>query len=956
MSLVISAIMFTSGAAALLFETLWFRQAGLSFGNSVWASSLILSSFMAGLALGNGLIAQRGDRVRDPIRLYAVLEVSIAVSGVSLVWVLPGLGDWLAPLWRPLLTQPWLLNPLRMLVGFALLLIPATAMGATLPLLVKALMAHDLNFGSVLGRLYGWNTLGAVVGAVAGELFLLGWLGVRNSAFAAGGLNLVAAGAALTLFLRSRAVGRHVPPPLAPGALRLSATAWRLLGASFLAGGIVLALEVVWFRFLELSVWNTGTSFALMLAVVLAGIGLGSRVAGLWLRSRPGRHGIVAPIAFLAGAAAVIGYLAFSSVIGQYGTEIVFDAGGVLEISASLMLPVALLSGALFTLTGTALQRELPSETLSTGLLTLANTTGGGIGALVGGFLLLPFLGVEYSLFLLAATYGGVGLLLLDRTPVPGAARRSIRLIWIAPLAFALAFFPFGALHDEHLGRVEERFDFGVGTEIAAMRETRTETLLLLRRDFQGRPLNYLLVTGGFAMASTDVWSRRYMKQFVFLPLNLHPGPERALLISYGTGSTAQALTDFKGLREIDIVDISREILELSSLVYPRLGDNPLLDHRVETHVDDGRFFLLTTTERYDLITSEPPPPKHAGVVNLYTREFFQLVFDRLAEGGINTHWLPVHSLTYDDSRAIVRAYCDVFSDCTLWKGMGINWMLMGSRGARWETSEAEFAERWKALKAAREDRELSVELPEQLGAMFISDAPTLRETVRNVAPLRDDFPKRLVDDPPSAEDISAVRRWMDTEHARRRFRTSPFIEKAWPKELRERTDRYFECEAIVDSIFFHEYGRPTILSRAIEPLHELLTETELETLPMWLLSTYADHLSVVDRRSGQGLRTESLPLLGARALGRRNFDRAARFFGSTKNSSDRSAFLHAYAMAMAGHRDRAAAAVRRQERSHHPIREQRAPWSWLVETFELDGDSSSKQVAPAEAAKQGSS
>ena len=146
--------------------------------------------------------------------------------------------------------------------------------------------------------------------------------------------------------------------------------------------------------------------------------------------------------------------------------------------------------------------------------------------------------------------------------------------------------------------------------------------------------------------------------------------------------------------------------------------------------MDDGRFFLLTTTERYDLITSEPPPPKHAGVVNLYTREFFQLVFDRLAEGGINTHWLPVHSLTYDDSRAIVRAYCDVFSDCTLWKGFGINWMLMGSRGARWETSEAEFAERWKALRAAREGRDLSVELPEQLGAMFISDALALKESL----------------------------------------------------------------------------------------------------------------------------------------------------------------------------------------------------------------------------------
>jgi hypothetical protein len=169
------------------------------------------------------------------------------------------------------------------------------------------------------------------------------------------------------------------------------------------------------------------------------------------------------------------------------------------------------------------------------------------------------------------------------------------------------------------------------------------------------------------------------------------------------------------------------------------------------------------------------------------------------------------------------------------------------------------------------------VEVPEQLGAMFISDALTLKETVRDVAPLQDNFPKRLVDDLPSVKDRDAARQWMDMERARRCFRTSPFIERAWPKGLRERTDRYFEYEVIFDKIFFNEYGRPTLLSRAIEPLHQLLTETELETLPLWLLSTYGDHLSVMDRVGEQGLRTESLPLLGARALVGKDYDQAAR-------------------------------------------------------------------------------
>jgi hypothetical protein len=158
----------------------------------------------------------------------------------------------------------------------------------------------------------------------------------------------------------------------------------------------------------------------------------------------------------------------------------------------------------------------------------------------------------------------------------------------------------------------------------------------------------------------------------------------------------------------------------------------------------------------------------------------------------------------------------------------------------------------------------------------------------------------------------------------------------------------------IVDRIFFHEYGRPTVLSRAIEPLHDLLTETELETLPLWLLSTYGDHLSVVDRGGRQELRTESLPLLGARSLVRRHFDRAAWFFGRLRGSSDRYAFLHAYALAMAGHRDRAAAAARDGERSLHQIPEQRVPWPWLIETFELAEHSPRETLVPAKAGKPG--
>src|SRR5512134_3772332 len=188
------SIFVVSGAAALVFETMWFRQAGLALGNTVWASALVTASFMAGLAVGNAAVARWGGRATRPLATYAALEVLVGVSGVALVVAFPLVGPALAPLMGSIGTAT--LHALRVGVSFVLLLVPSCAMGATLPLLAGALAAEDPNFGRVLGRLYGWNTLGAVVGTLAADLFLIEAVGVRGTSLVAGGLNLVAAAGA----------------------------------------------------------------------------------------------------------------------------------------------------------------------------------------------------------------------------------------------------------------------------------------------------------------------------------------------------------------------------------------------------------------------------------------------------------------------------------------------------------------------------------------------------------------------------------------------------------------------------------------------------------------------------------------------------------------------------------------------------------------------------------------
>src|SRR5947207_108915 len=190
---------FLSGCSALIFESVWFYLCGLALGNSVWAANAVLSSFMGGLALGNGLASRYSITVRRYLAAYAAIEIVIGSTGFGLTLLLPVLSKMLPPLFRPFLEVPLVMNPLRFGIAFLLLLIPATAMGMTLPLLVKGVMHWDPDFAGVLGRLYGWNTLGAVGGALAVEMMLVERFGIRGSAFVALLLNFIAAAVAFWL-------------------------------------------------------------------------------------------------------------------------------------------------------------------------------------------------------------------------------------------------------------------------------------------------------------------------------------------------------------------------------------------------------------------------------------------------------------------------------------------------------------------------------------------------------------------------------------------------------------------------------------------------------------------------------------------------------------------------------------------------------------------------------------
>jgi spermidine synthase len=902
-----------SGISGLLLESLWTYQATLALGSSYWAVTAVLGAFMAGLALGN-LLALR--RPVWTLATYAALEGIIMAAGLAALFLLPGLGRLLAPIFGALGEHPGPLNLLRFGISFGVLVLPSTAMGMTLPALAQALGGEHGSFREVLGRLYGLNTLGAVAGVLLGELVLLPKAGVLGTGAIAAALNAAAALGAWRLSRRWKSPAadlpwdRSVPRSLWPGFL-----------AVFLAGFALLGLEVIWTRFLALFIPNNSLAFALMLATVLSGIALGGIVGSMsWFGRRTGF--LVLFGAGLALVASYGGFTLFHRLGSGFGTP-----QELLRVGMMLQFPVSFLSGIFFTLAGAEFREKIPSSQASAGLLVLSNTAGGAVGAVAAGLLLVPGLGVEKSFFAVSVIYGvAAGIWFL----ASGGSRPALALGAAAWLA-GLLLFPLGRFQNEHLAALAKKWSTGRDTRVQASREGLTETVVYLQAREFGRPLYSRMLTNSFSMSATTVSADRYMRQFVYLPVALHPAPKRALLICFGVGNTARALVRTRELERIDVVDISRDILELSSVLFPDPATHPLRDPRVQVHVEDGRFFLQTRPETWDLITGEPPPPENAGIAGLYSREYFHLLKERLSPGGIATYWLPIDSLSEPASRSIVKAWTEAFETCFLWRGTKQDLILVGLRGPAVRIDERRFAAQWEDPATKRDLAEVGLELPEALGTGFVGDGEYLRSICKTAEPAADAFPKRIVAGGPGEK--SMYRDWLDLKASAARFQQSQAVSQLWPAGLREKTLAHFEWE---ERLEYLQYSRFPDFER----LHRIVTETRLRTPLSWVLGSDRDEERAAQQsepeiQKGPGPQYH----LAVRALADRDFARAAEHFLRTLDAPRPRRIdlaLCLYALCMAGRKEEAERTLSARWAEAKKANLPSDYWSWMKAAFGL--------------------
>ncbi len=656
-----------SGAAGLVYEVVWTRLFTIVLGNTVSSVSSILTVFMAGLALGSWLAGRLVDRRPVALaRTYAILEAAIGLYNLALPFLLKSADPVFSALYSHAYRSAMELGLVRLGIAFLLLIVPATLMGATLPVLVRL-------FADNAGRLYAANTLGAAAGAAGAGLLLIPLLGTLATLRLAAAVNLSIAIAAW--ILRPAAPTLRDEPGVESGP-RI------VLVAMLLSGFGALIDEVAWTRVLGLVVGPTTYAFTLMLCSMIAGLGLGAAAGARFVITS-----VRASVKLLAWVELAIG-IASLALVPLFGVlplwigRLVAAYSGSFRVLQSLefalffalMAIPTFLFGLTFPLASRIYAKSNTFLGSEVGAVYAFNTIGGIAGSLAAGFLLIPAIGSQSTM--VAAGVVNIAIcLLLAREWMPRA---------FAVLAIAAGFMiPRWNLERMTSGAYKYASGFVSRADLDTMLSSgevmyfkEGSTTAVSVRKLRGT----LSLSVDGKVDATDAGDMTTQKMLAHLPLLLRRDPKNAAnvaIIGLGSGVTAGAALRHP-IQRLDVVEISPEVVEASRL-FSHVNESALSDPRTELIVGDGRNHLRYTQRRYDVIVSEPSNPWMSGMASLFTREFFNEARERLAPGGLHCQWFHSYNMSVDDLRTIVATFRSVFPHARLWALTKYDFIMLGS-------------------------------------------------------------------------------------------------------------------------------------------------------------------------------------------------------------------------------------------------------------------------------------
>jgi len=665
-------IYFCSGLCSLIDEVVWVRLLKLTLGNTVYASSIVVSVFMGGLALGALIMARHADRVRKQLRLYAVLEVCAAVSALSLPLALR-FADvayrWFYVKYHP---SPAGLMVVQVIVSAGLLMVPTMVMGSTLPLLGRYVTSVQDRVGRVVGRLYALNTFGAAFGCFLAGFVLIRMMGVMGTVYIAAGVNLLVAFCGWILSLNHDIAG-GLRTEVAAGeqtGIEIEETGkgklYILMLAFFVSGLISIGYELIWMRSIVFLLGGYTYVFSAVLTIYLLG-----NVIGAWIGSRLSKR-LKHPEMWFGVSLSCLGifgifYIPWLSVwawnvlprvMSLFGglTKIpVFKGMGLpLFHSTFLFLLVAITMGIGFPLALQAWSNYRHKVGQTTGTVYGINTIGAVLGGVLTGFVLIPLMGVQLSTTVLGLLGLWLGEIMVQIYAVKIKVTRRLGYLAVAIVVTIVAV-------NIPVDFFKNRFVWYKDTKLLAVKEGVTTTASV----HEGAKGDLTLITSGNPVAGDFL--RVPQKVLGHLGIFLNKTTRQALSVGFGSGETVACMA-LHDLERIDSVEISPELVEVSLKFFQRFNLGVNLEEEVNIFYMDAKNYVHLTDRRYDLIVNDCIDPKAvADNASLFTKEYFQSALEHLNPGGMFGTYLPFATLPISCIDSILGTFMDVFPYVTIW-------------------------------------------------------------------------------------------------------------------------------------------------------------------------------------------------------------------------------------------------------------------------------------------------
>ncbi len=657
-----------SGCAALIYQIVWFEQLGLVIGASAISLGLTLAVFMGGMCIGSLWLPRFVAAARQPLRVYAALELGIGVLGALALVVIPGVGHLYVAASG---TADLVLRG----ATAAVCVLPATIlMGATLPAVARC-AEGERNASAWLGVCYAANILGGVLGCMLSAFYLLRSYDVYVATVVAVLLNAAVAIVAWRL---------RTPAPLPPVASALPPVprgfSWPVYVAAGISGFTALSAEVLWTRHLALLIGGTVYAFALMLAVFLVGLGAGGS-AGAALGARLAPRRALAACQWLLAAAIAWAAYAIAGSLPYWPLDVALPtpAAVALELDtlrvAFAVLPAALLWGASFPFALAAVAATEKDLCRGVARVYAVNTAGAIAGALVTTFVLVPELGGQRAQQLAVVLVAAVGVALWLSTGL--GSRRAAQAAVAAAVAVALAY-SVPVLPPELVAYGRFLPTRGVDANVVYVGEGVTASVAVTRE-----PSGVLTYhNAGKTQASTYPQDLRLQRMLGHLSTLVADKPADVLVIGLGAGITAGAVSIDPAVERVVVAEIEPLVPPLAAQFFAAHNFGVVTNPKVEIRIDDGRHYLATTSRKFDAITSDPLDPWVKGAATLYTREFWQLAKSRLNDGGVVTAFLQLYETDAAAVQSEIATFFSVFPNGALFAnrvgGMGYDGVLLG--------------------------------------------------------------------------------------------------------------------------------------------------------------------------------------------------------------------------------------------------------------------------------------